>query len=197
MPGYRLADCVCGACAVGTFKEQAGNASLAGEGCFQQDNCCQCPPSSTMLSTVTVQSGECLCLAGFGCAACQACAAGSYKTDVSMEECASCPLGATTLQTRSSAVSDYVAAKGHYGNVTAGFAPCPGSTYAPTQGMHRCLECPPGATGLLRHYMQLMFEIPHRMHAAALESLVILHHLKGFFPHPHRGMLAHIISRAY
>ena len=146
MSGYRLADGVCGACAVGTFKEQAGNASLAGEGCFQQDNCCQCPPNRTTLSTGTVQSGECLCLAGFGGAACQACATGSYKTDVSMLECASCPLGATTLQTRSSAVSDCVAAKGHYGNVTAGFAPCPGGTYAPTQGMQRCLECPPGAT---------------------------------------------------
>jgi hypothetical protein len=146
-PGFRLADGVCGACAVGTFKEQAGNRSVAGDGCFQQDDCCQCPPNRTTLSAGTVQSGECLCLAGFGGAACQPCAAGSYKTDVSMQECTSCPLGATTLQTRSSAVSDCVAAKGHYGNVTAGFAPCAGGTYAPTQGMQRCLECPPGATG--------------------------------------------------
>ena len=146
-PGYRLADGVCGACAVGTFKENAGNASLAGPGCFQEDGCCQCPPNRTTLAAGSVQSGECLCLAGFGGAACQPCAAGSYKTDVSMEECASCPLGATTLQTRSSAVSDCVAAKGHYGNVTAGFAPCAGGTYAPTQDMESCLACPPGATG--------------------------------------------------
>lgn len=146
-PGYRLADGACGACAVGTFKEQAGNASHAGDGCFQQDGCCQCPPNRTTLSAGTVQSVDCLCLPGFGGAGCLPCDAGSYKTGVSMAECASCPPGATTLQTRSSVESDCVAAKGHYGNATAGFAPCAGGTYAPSVGMQRCLACPPGATG--------------------------------------------------
>jgi hypothetical protein len=155
--GYRQAntsDHWCGSCKIGTFKNRTGNMSWAygisaSDGCVVDDGCCQCPQNRTTLSVATVESVECLCMRGFGGSACKVCSAGKYKDNISMGECVSCPFGSTTVDMGSSAVSNCVAALGHYGNLTAGFTACANGSYAPRTGMQQCIPCPPGATSPL------------------------------------------------
>jgi hypothetical protein len=156
--GYRIVDKGCKACDVGSFKNIFGNTSLATQECelvekfspergFINPSCCKCRQNRTTLTVGANHSSDCLCQAGFGGSECNACSIGKYKTNVSMHECLSCPAGATTLQYASAAESDCVAAPGHFGNGTAGFAPCAAGSYAPSPAMQTCLLCAAGATG--------------------------------------------------
>ena len=114
---------------------------------FTNPSCCKCRQNRTTLTVGTNHSSDCLCQPGFGGSECNACSIGKYKTTVSMHECVSCPPGATTLHAGSAAESECVAVSGHYGNGTAGFAPCVSGSYDPSPAMQHCLLCAAGVTG--------------------------------------------------
>ena len=136
----------CSLCPVATFKEQAGDVAADSEACVVFDGCCRCRPNSTTLQEGAVHASACLCIPGYGGAACLPCVTGSYKSNTSMAECEACAWGATTVSLRSTAAGDCVAARGHFGNTSVGFAACANGSYAQTTGMALCAPCPPGST---------------------------------------------------
>ena len=144
--GFRLHNGACAACPHGTFKEAVGNASLQGEGCALYYDCCACGVSRWTVDSGTVNSQDCVCIAGYEGAACESCAVGFFKTELSNAACEACPAGATTSSQSSVVLADCVAAPGFFVNVDGGFQPCPAGSFAQTTGKFVCDLCPAGAT---------------------------------------------------
>ena len=143
--GYSRHEDACTPCPIATFKEYAGDSADAGTACSLFAGCCRCGTNTATIASGSVHSSACVCLPGYGGPSCLPCAAGSYKSVTSTEACAECPPGATTLQLRSSALTDCVAARGHYGDTASGFRQCPAGTYSAAEGVLECTPCPLGA----------------------------------------------------
>jgi hypothetical protein len=144
--GYSRQGADCVACPMATFKESSGDRAENADACAALSGCCACPINTNTLAPAAVHSSSCLCLPGYGGPACLPCSLGWYKTSTGTEECKPCPAGASTVQLRSSAAEDCIAARGFYGNLIVGFSKCPKGSYAPTVGMSTCIQCPVGAT---------------------------------------------------
>jgi len=154
--GYRELDNACSACEKGTYKSTLGNSSIAIADCDPVEkfspltgtikpSCCKCQPNRTTLDVGSNQSSSCLCNAGFGGSDCHACAHGTYKSNVSMHDCMSCPKGSTTLSTSAINISDCVSAPGYYGNISSGFFACAAGSYSEFPATHNCTPCASGA----------------------------------------------------
>lgn len=147
--GYSRRAGVCTPCPFATFKEYAGDRVEHGPACAPgmqslSEGCCACRPNTITLAVASVHSSACVCVPGYGGAACLPCALGSYKSAMSMAECDLCPPGATTLLFASTAASRCVAMRGYYGSIE--FSQCPPGSYTAIEGMQQCEPCPLGAT---------------------------------------------------
>ena len=111
---------ICASCPPALFKEQAGDSGEDVDAYSLPAGCCRCRANSNRLAAAAVHSIACLCLPGYGGAACVPCGTGLYKTSTSLDECQQCSEGATTEQQRSSAEEDCVAARCHYGSTSIG-----------------------------------------------------------------------------
>lgn len=133
--GYGFVNDACSECAVGTYKDFAGNAS-----------CSACPAHSTSLLG-SASATECLCAAGFAFngSACVECGIGTYKAYAANEACLACEALRTTDAVGSTAASDCVCVAGYQDN--AGVCePCAVGTH--DDGNNVCVSCGAGESTL-------------------------------------------------
>lgn len=162
---YNSSANLCLLCPADTYRDTIGT----------QSNCISCPTGSStesLLGSVSVRN--CTTKSGFilvdpmgfeyGCPAgstvdgsleyCISCPADTYKSDVSLGACVTCPPGATTfnrtgfsncLSTSTYAVVDgYVTCAGGYTSDGVGCVACATNTYKSSAGNGTCTSCPDG-----------------------------------------------------
>lgn len=107
----------CTACDIGSFKTAVGDGSNN-----SQADCTQCHADRSTVATSSTSVADCICKPGKrGLAAsgttdgCTACTTGTWKSALANEECATCHADRATTGTGSTAGTDCLCKKGHYG----------------------------------------------------------------------------------
>ena len=134
LPGYRESagsDEACAPCPRDTFTDELGASS-----------CSTCPLYSGTASQAST-SASCMCLAGYepngAHSACTACAAGTYKTALSMDPCTRCPDNMFSLS-GATALANCTCNAGYEKTGASACALCAADAYCP--GADAKLACP-------------------------------------------------------
>ena len=152
--GYVLANGVCVACQVGTYKEQQGNST---PGCASfLAGCCECGQFQTTLGAASsVALADCVCMHGHGVQdpnnfACVPCPRGTYKEGFDRHACAACPVNTDTLQVGAFDAQECVSRAGYFMAYDAGglgtASACRGGTYSDHMNATACEPCFAGAS---------------------------------------------------
>ena len=130
-PGFTRAASVCTSCALGTYKEAAGD-----------HPCTSCPEHHTTFPNAS-EASDCICTFGYEPSAgtCLPCGIAAYKNFKGNNTCLSCTPNATTALAGSLYASDCTCLPGFEGAFDTGCSACPLDSFrAPTD--NACRPCP-------------------------------------------------------